>query len=301
MNKLREMKNAFLLISITLVLASNLCRTNLYGAENKEDEKIYKIELLPNDLNIHYTGKYCNVCHEKNAKKGESKFLKYGGDYNRLCKCHDNSKGNYIHPVDIVPTEVKRRKIPPDFPLIKGKLSCITCHNIYLQCQKTEKRTSLRGAPFKKRVEFCFKCHDEKSYEMDDIHKQINEKGELIADKCLFCHYEKPDVDYDRSGDIKLVENIEGVCQGCHAIGPYHVGKYDHMIKPSLKGLKKMKKAEVEFGIIFPLDEKGKMTCITCHNPHGKGVIPEDKPAAKGADLKFRHRVSDICIKCHQF
>jgi hypothetical protein len=294
------MKSAFLLILIALVLVSSLCRANVYGAENKKEKEIYKIESLPNDLNLHYTGEYCKVCHEKKTREGGATFLKYGGDYNRLCKCHDNSLGSYIHPVDIVPSEGKRGKIPPDFPLIKGKLSCITCHDLYLQCQETEKETSLRGAPFEKRAQFCFNCHNDKSYVMHDIHNQINEQGELIADKCLSCHHEKPDVDYDRFGDIKLLENIEGVCQGCHAIGPNHAGNYNHMIRPSLKGLKKMKKAELEFGIIFPLDEKGDMTCITCHNPHGKGVISEDKPAAKGAGLKFKHRTTDICAKCHR-
>ncbi len=284
---------------ITLILGSIFFNENLYGAENKEGDEVYNIESLPNDLNLHYTGKYCEVCHEKKSGVGGEKYLKYGGDYNRLCKCHDNSLGNYIHPVDIVPSEGKRGMFPPDFPLREGKVTCITCHDIYLQCQETQKKPSLRGAPFEKRTQFCFNCHNEKSYTMYDIHNQINEKGEMIADKCLSCHFEKPDVDYDRSGDIKLIENIESVCQGCHAIGERHSGNYNHMIKPSSKALAKMKQAEVQFGIIFPLDEKGKMTCITCHNPHGKGVIQEDKPAAKGADLKFRHRILRICERCH--
>jgi len=58
---------------------------------------------------------------------------------------------------------------------------------------------------------------------------------------------------------------------------------------------------EEKFGIILPLDADGKMTCVTCHNPHQKGVIPPERAAAKGADSKFRHRLPDkMCTECHQ-
>ena len=84
-------------------------------------------------------------------------------------------------------------------------------------------------------------------------------------------------------------------------MGGRHPGIYDHMIKPSIKGMVIMNDAEETYDIILPLNENGEMTCITCHNPHDKGVIPEDKPAAKGAGSKFRHRVSNMCEKCHTF
>ncbi len=73
------------------------------------------------------------------------------------------------------------------------------------------------------------------------------------------------------------------------------------MVKPSAKGLKKMEAMKEKYGLILPLDEKGKMTCITCHNPHEKGIIPLEKASAKGADSIFRHRLPEkFCVECHQ-
>jgi cytochrome c peroxidase len=62
-----------------------------------------------------------------------------------------------------------------------------------------------------------------------------------------------------------------------------------------------MKQMEAELGIILPLNEDGKITCVTCHNPHEKGVISTERVGAKGAGEIHRHRLSgNMCIKCHQ-
>lgn len=252
--------------------------------------------------NIHYSAKDCKECHEKTPVKGGEAFLKYGGDFEQLCWCHNNSPGSLVHPSEIVPSQGKIGKIPAEFPLKSGKLSCGTCHDLFLQCQKGARKKPffLRGAPYKKRTDFCFKCHNEKSYEMQDVHDQLNAKGEMLVEKCMYCHTEKPDVKQTRFKDIKLLENSESICQGCHAISGNHSGNFNHLIKPSEKALAIMKRMEVKFGIILPLNE-GKITCMTCHNPHEKGVIPNELPSAKGADSKFRHRLPGIlCQECHK-
>jgi hypothetical protein len=135
---------------------------------------------------------------------------------------------------------------------------------------------------------------------MQDAHDQIDKKGKIYANKCLYCHVKMPDEKKDEFKDIKLVKNIEAVCQGCHVIRGNHSGNFNHMVKPSAKYLNKMKQMESTFGIIMPLDDKGKMSCMTCHNPHEKGVISAESPAAKGADSKFKHRLpGKLCQECH--
>ncbi len=254
--------------------------------------------------NIHYTGQYCSECHETTPVKGSGQpWLKFEADYGRLCRCHAEAPAEYIHPFDIAPSPEKKKRMPADFPLQEGRLTCNTCHNVFLQCEKRLfDRNSLRGAPYPRRTDFCYKCHAEQNYQKLDPHHQIDENGEIIIQNCLICHEEKPDEKHATFKDVKFIGNIETMCRRCHRIAGNHSGNADHMgIKPSPDGMKRIQHMEEKYQVRLPLDEKGEMTCITCHNPHQKGVIPEDRPGAKGADSKYRHRLPEnLCKECHQ-
>ena len=253
--------------------------------------------------NLHYTGQYCNECHEQPPTRGGNRYLRYGGDYKLLCRCHTAPSGDYIHPVNITPSVEKRKRIPPDFPLENGKLTCLTCHDIYRQCQKRLfERNSLRGAPYPKRMSFCFNCHIKKNYEPNDPHQQLNNNKEIIIETCLMCHKEKPDEKHATFKDVTFIGDIEMICRRCHHIAGNHSGNHDHMKNvPSADGVKRIKLVEAKFHTRLPLNENGKMTCITCHNPHEKGIIPEGSPGAKGAGSKYRHRLpGNLCKECHQ-
>ena len=257
--------------------------------------------------NIHYTGAYCEVCHEKTPVRGGQTYLKYNGDYNELCKCHNYQPGTYTHPVDIEPSEKKKAKIPPDLPLVQGKVTCITCHNIFLQCgdnpeYKFSNKRFLRGNPSGKRTELCFKCHDDTQYKKLDPHiDQMDEKGNIIAAKCLYCHEEKPDELRASFGEVKLLGNIIVICQRCHAKSSNHPANANHLVMPPLNILAMMKKTEKQFEIILPLDYDGKISCPTCHNPHQRGVIPSERIGARGASEEAKQRLpGKICMACHE-
>jgi len=264
---------------------------------------VFENKSVTSSTNIHYTGKYCNECHVQTPVEGGDKYLKFNGDYRYLCRCHENTSSLPIHPFDIKPSLEKEKRMPPDFPLENGKVTCKTCHNIYLQCQKRMfGKNSLRGAPYARRTDFCYKCHEEKRYQRLNPHEQINKDGEVIIEKCLFCHKEKPDQAHATFKEVKFIGNIEALCIRCHPVAGNHAGNFNHMgVLPSPGMLKNMKAMEKKFNLILPLDEDGKMTCITCHNPHEKGIIPEDKPGARGAGSKYRHRLpGKLCQECHQ-
>ena len=137
---------------------------------------------------------------------------------------------------------------------------------------------------------------------MLDVHKQINAQGKLIVETCLYCHTDRPDVSRERYKDVKFIGDLEPLCRRCHVIRGNHSGNFNHSVRPSPLTLARMQAIEKEFGIILPLDENGKLTCITCHNPHQSGVIRPESPAARGADSKYRHRLpgNRLCIECHQ-
>jgi len=268
--------------------------------DNRQGEIVSATEEATKAAEYHYTGKYCTDCHEQIPQEGGNKFLKFGGDFNKLCKCH--APESYVHPVGIEPSQEKKAKIPAEFPLQDGKITCLTCHDIYWQCQKRRvDKNSLRGRPFPKRSDFCYKCHDKASYRKLDIHTQLNAQGKIIVEKCLYCHTDKPDETRARYENVEFIGDLEMICRRCHAIRGNHAGNVNHLVKPSAAALARMQAMEKKFGIILPLDENGQLTCITCHNPHGKGVIRAESPAAKGAGSKYRQRLPGrLCIECHQ-
>ena len=289
----------------TVTLVGILIAAMLVGCvidERRQGQIVPSTEKETKAAEYHYTGKYCADCHEQTPQEGGNKFLKYDGDFNRLCKCHVEAADNYIHPVGMQPSDEKKAKIPPELPLEEGKVTCLTCHDIYWQCQKRRvDKNSLRGAPSPKRSDFCYECHNDTNYEMLDPHSQLNAWGKIIEEKCLYYHTEKPDVNRAQYKDVQFIGDLEVICQRCHVIRGNHAGNVNHLVKPSTKMSARMHAMEKEFGIILPLDEKGQMTCITCHNPHDKGVIQADNPSAKGAGSKYRHRLPDtLCVECHQ-
>ena len=251
---------------------------------------------------FHYTGKFCTECHEQTPRRGGNKYLKYDGDYNLLCKCHLKTPNSYIHPTDIVPSDKKQTKIPSGMPLEKGKLTCLTCHDLYRQCQEqVTDRHSLRGMPYRKTTDFCFKCHDESNYVMLDPHKQFDKNGQMVKEKCLYCHTEVPDEKQVRREDPKLIGELGVLCQRCHIRMAMRSGSFSHMQRPSAETAGVMRTTEERFAAILPLDEQGRTTCATCHNPHDIGVISAEKPAAKGAGSTHRLRLPDpMCKWCHQ-
>jgi hypothetical protein len=259
---------------------------------------------LDENTNIHFTGKYCGQCHERTPVKGGDAHLKYDGDYQQLCgRCHHGLSPGYCHPLEIDPQSFPALAMPADFPLQKGKFTCNTCHDVYRQCQKRLfDRYTLRGAPYPRKTDFCYRCHDRKKYPALNAHHQLRSDGTLDARICLYCHGKKPDEKTATYKDVTFIGDMSALCRRCHPVEGNHPGNFDHMAKaPSAKALNDLAAMEKSFAIILPLARDGKMTCITCHNPHAKGVIATDKPSAKGADSKYRERLPGIlCITCHQ-
>jgi hypothetical protein len=258
---------------------------------------------LNENTNIHFTGRYCGECHERTPVKGGDTYLKYSGDYQRLCgRCHRGLSPGYCHPLD-VNTEPRQPLTTPDgFPLENGKFNCNTCHDVYRQCVKRRfDRYTLRGAPYPRKMDFCYRCHNKKKYASLNAHRQIRGNGALDTRMCLYCHQTKPDEKTATYKEVTFIGDMRALCRRCHPVGGNHPGNFDHMAgPPSAKALKHMAGMKKKFDIILPLAQDGKMTCVTCHNPHTKGVIAAVKPSAKGADSKYRERLpGKLCIACH--
>jgi hypothetical protein len=72
----------------------------------------------------------------------------------------------------------------------------------------------------------------------------------------------------------------EKLCYGCHLKTP-HLNALTHQTEPAEEIRQVMHQAEKEHEVKLPLDDEGKIACITCHSPHQSGVIDPGKAAGR--------------------
>lgn len=93
-----------------------------------------------------------------------------------------------------------------------------------------------------------------------------------IKKDCSICHI------VNKGVPGVLLRPLPELCTECH---PDRTGGGEHAIgiKPSETMTKDL-----------PLDKQGKITCTTCHAPHGEGGFPN----------MLRKKTDEICISCHK-
>jgi len=263
-------------------------------------------------IDPHFTGKDCDVCHEGTPREGDAdKQLKYGGDDIAMCNsCHGNEslKGD-LHPAGITPPPPGGAvNIPSGLPLYGGNITCRTCHDVYLQCRvqpsvQFENINFLRGAPYKKTVDLCFRCHNREAYAKTNPHQQRDGAGNVLRDRCLYCHQSAPDADAAASiADVSFKTETSTFCAACHGEEEkFHPARANHIAVAPEEMQRAIRSAEEKHEVSLPLF-RGEIFCGTCHNPHEKGIIKRDA-AAKVADEKLRLRLDgsfDLCVACHK-
>jgi hypothetical protein len=283
-------------------------------------------------VNPHGDGALCSACHLSGIASGGN--LRFGSDVSKLCRsCHDGRRAaREAHPVDMIPSDATASRIGRDFPLENGMLTCSTCHDVTLQCRAGRpatwfKQYFLRGADPSSPVEFCFRCHVRRDNRRFNVHDQL-EGGKPKADTCIWCHTGVPDVQSDaqRDGSRDLRRKSTQICGNCHPVAKGHPNDGSHMgaapspamlaymsayeLKPQmklpLKRLLEYVRAAKRAPRSIPLDQDGRITCYTCHNPHEKGLLPSWNPRSIGSEPKhavnyrLRAREGQVCIACHQ-
>ena len=280
-------------------------------AEKNISSKLNKNKTIPNNTNIHYNNNYCTECHINYPKNSEiaKRNLKFNGDYKLLCKCHDEGPGRNLHPVDIIPSKEIKTRIPSGFPLSDGKITCSTCHDISVQCKDIseiyyKQEDFLRGGPYNNKLDECFLCHDSNDFKRYNPHKQLTKNGDIIKETCLYCHSEVLDVkDRDNKAGLKLIGSRTALCRGCH-MNTNGTSLHDKHISrlPTADVLGRIKATEKKFNIRLPLTAHGMVTCVTCHNPHEKNLIPGYRSGAIEAEQYDTSAgfSGAVCTKCHE-
>ena len=113
------------------------------------DNQQHKTQNTGNQFkNPHWQKDACLSCHKEKPKKTnlkKSNLKLHTTDINKLCNsCHTTiSKHDYIHPFGMVPSKKIKKNMPGTFIKAvkrgRGKLTCITCHDLSLTCLPEEK------------------------------------------------------------------------------------------------------------------------------------------------------------------
>lgn len=261
-------------------------------------------ETLP--VNPHWTGQHCAECHVD----GKAPELRYSGNIHDICiRCHErgSAAGAEVHLVNVMLPDGMKNRTPSDWPLQAGKITCLTCHDVKTQMYKNVAREKLdtpflRGRPAANAADFCFNCHRQELFQKLNPHKQLDRQQGLDKTACLFCHRKPPDPALvQNKSEAALKTEGPGLCLGCHGLQQKaHPGRADHLKKLSGEMKQTVARQATARGIDLPLFDDT-IHCVTCHNPHEKGVL-QKKTVVAGAGEKYYTRLAsgyDLCIVCH--
>ena len=146
-------------------------------------------------------------------------------------------------------------------------------------------------------------------------HAQISDEGEIMWNTCLVCHKGVPDIDKTKSiKDVTL--RVEGefkeLCYRCHTVKPHPeaqgagasmsgITAPNHLIEPPKIIQQNLRLSMKEADITMPFDPKtGKVTCVTCHNPHQRGLLAGRGNWGADSQTRLRSEGTDICQFCHR-
>jgi uncharacterized CHY-type Zn-finger protein len=273
--------------------------------------------------NPHWQANACVACHIQSPDK-RGLHLR-NRDVDVLCNnCHTTASFHeYIHPTGIRPGQKMLKQMSAGFrnavKRAKGKLSCITCHDLPKQCVGGKIEHELdpkffRGGPYRSRSAICYQCHNAKAYVRLNPHAQVDKQGHIRKVVCGVCHRTLKGLAQAtrfEQVDFNVTQDLATMCTGCHPYKPHPGGGFsflphkkneqssNHLVKPPPGILQHLLHQQQVNNLVMPLDPTtGKIFCGTCHNPHAKGVI-RNVAAAKGAGAKKRLRTVELCEQCH--
>lgn len=273
-----------------------------HGVQNKDFlSKTYQNFWLLSRANPHVNDYMCGVCHQT-SEIGTVGGVKWADDVQLCDPCHKKEDVNlHAHSAGFKYEPSDQVRIPKEFPLQDGHVTCKTCHEFNCDGKKGHLGGGdafLRTAPAA-REQFCIQCHQPEQYQRHNPHIQFDTEGQLIEGNCLVCHTRQPDLKTDiGKGGVALKGNLNSVCEGCHMLRESHPTGTNH-IRPIPLRLRSYVDRKIEdAGVPFPLGEDYQVLCITCHTPHQYELFPEHAKEKSRSRTRYLSGY-DLCIMCH--
>ncbi len=265
----------------------------------------------------HWDPSQCSACHVMHEQTPQPIAP---GQVDALClRCHDGRRApREPHPVGW-PAESDSTKLPAGWPVVDGRLGCLTCHDVRRHCDRSARRPLenpmfLRGYDPQQPAAFCTKCHTASRWRISPHEPPESASGTHRT--CAFCHRD-PQIDASRAtrrtGDAELLVEGSALCLRCHG-RHWDFSPRGHVDRPLPEAwYRRLLTLDAEaLGLDAPpgLSQRialadGRVTCYSCHNPHPAGIFPAGSPlgsqAADRRDAKVRLRADrlELCLTCH--
>ena len=224
----------------------------------------------------------CGLCHA--TADGTDDVTNLQPVSSEICiTCHSGITGSMSHPVDITPGNL----LPPEMPLVNGRLSCLTCHFVHPTSLQTNRfrRSLLRKTGMG--AQFCMTCHPRGANDHTLFEKAHPGSSSTIGRhvdldaytlQCAQCHDRHLRPGRDVVGRGKWRRPANG--QGRHPVGV-------ELADVAAKNPKR-------FNPPFFLSEQmrlydGRIGCGTCHSAYSK----------EKNMLVTDNRAGDLCLQCH--
>jgi hypothetical protein len=234
----------------------------------------------------------------------------------RLCLgCHDGIRASQEpHPVGRT-FENPRVTRPAQWPVVDGRLTCLTCHDAHPSGnpradRPRENPSFLRGDQTGDPLAFCGQCHtDARQHGLHNPHIMLSEENRPVEAACRFCHARSLPAGEQarRTGDAALNADGISLCLSCHPRHPdwFEPGHIGAKVPPAIRAW--MQSFEKHRSVALPLGGRDGDTivCATCHNPHQEGVFPPGSPLGTGgiepeeSGQEFRGLGKELCSACH--
>jgi DmsE family decaheme c-type cytochrome len=176
-----------------------------------------------------------------------------------------------------------------------GSDTCLTCHTDQGETLKGSKHAQEKNPRSPAATQGCESCHGPGQAHVDDdakghMGKFAQMKPAETNQACLTCHNRGDHAGWEGSAH----DRRDLSCTTCHSV--HHPKSLEHqLLKPTQTELcascHRLQVAKTERAVAHMPVREGKMSCTSCHNPHGS--INNVKA------LKVGSSIAESCMSCH--
>jgi len=274
-----------------------------------------RTQLNSETINPHWSPAHCGQCHTMDSGRARRIAM---DQIDTVClHCHNGTDARMeAHPVGR-PASGSNLTMPDVWPLVDGRLGCITCHDVVRHCARDARRPRenpgmLRFHDPQAPMALCTLCHVPDETWRISPHNQVDATGAPRMETCVFCHDDGSVTASSMAHAHQPKLRGGDICLGCHTrhwdyVAEGHAGR---PVPATMRGAMRSAARRMlgeggsEDVVLLPLDD-GKVACYTCHNPHAPGLFPSGSlvgmfaSSDEDAAVDLRMNRTDLCLSCH--